>query len=114
VAPRTPLVVKSGGVEVLRLSTLLNAADVEKTGASTQGRRLPRRAGCDHELRRQPVPAGASRGSSGSGRRRAHPEGGPGHSSLAVRILDVYLAPPGDSVTANKQTPFVWAEEHYR
>ena len=27
---------------------------------------------------------------------------------------DVYLAPPGDSRTNNKQTPFVWAEEHYR
>jgi hypothetical protein len=22
-------------------------------------------------------------------------------------------APPGTSVTANKKTPFVWAEEHY-
>jgi hypothetical protein len=37
VAPSTPLVVKSGGVEVLRLATLLNAADVEKTGTSAQG-----------------------------------------------------------------------------
>src|SRR5688572_18554551 len=37
VAPATPLVVKSGGVEVLRLSTRLDAGDVEKTGAATQG-----------------------------------------------------------------------------
>ena len=27
---------------------------------------------------------------------------------------DVHLPPPGDSLTASKQTPFVWAEEHYR
>jgi hypothetical protein len=27
---------------------------------------------------------------------------------------DLDTAPPGDSLTANKQTPFVWAEEHYR
>jgi hypothetical protein len=29
-------------------------------------------------------------------------------------FTDVQAAPPGDSLTSNKQTPFVWAEEHYR
>src|SRR5688572_12172982 len=37
VSPRTPLVVKSGGVEVLTLSTLLNPADAEKTFVSAEG-----------------------------------------------------------------------------
>ena len=37
VAPRTPLVVKSGGVEVLKLSTRLNAAEAEKTLVSSEG-----------------------------------------------------------------------------
>ena len=27
---------------------------------------------------------------------------------------DLKVIPPGNSVTANKKTPFVWAEEHYR
>ncbi|MGE5244596.1 MAG: hypothetical protein ACM3SQ_10260 [Betaproteobacteria bacterium] len=27
---------------------------------------------------------------------------------------DLHTAPPGDSLTANKQTPFVWASEDYR
>ena len=29
-------------------------------------------------------------------------------------FADLHAAPPGDSLTPNKQTPFVWAEEHYR
>src|SRR6185503_16842631 len=38
VAPRTPLVVRAGGVEVITLSTLLNAADAEKRLSTAQGK----------------------------------------------------------------------------
>jgi hypothetical protein len=35
------------------------------------------------------------------------------HQTLSG-FSDIDLAPPGESKTANKQTPFVWAEEDYR
>ena len=35
------------------------------------------------------------------------------HTSL-LGFSDLKVVPPGDTVTANKKTPFVWAEEHYR
>ena len=114
VAPRTPLVVKSGGVEVLRLSTLLDAADVEKTGPSTQGgaflgvRVATMNSDGNLYLLEHPV---ARLDLAADGRiLKADPAI---HRTLSG-FSDVYLAPPGDSLTANKQTPFVWAEEHYR
>jgi hypothetical protein len=114
VLPRTPLVVKSGGVEVLRLSTLLNAADVEKTGPLTQGgaflgvRVATMNSDGNLYLLEHPV---ARLDLATDGRiLKADPAI---HRTLSG-FSDVYLAPPGDSVTTNKQTPFVWAEEHYR
>src|SRR6188768_967968 len=112
--PRTPLVVKSGGVEVLRLSTLLNAADVEKTGPLTQGgaflgvRVATMNSDGNLYLLEHPV-----------ARLDLAPDGRILKADPAIHrtlsgFSDVYLAPPGDSLTANKQTPFVWAEEHYR
>ena len=35
------------------------------------------------------------------------------HQSLSG-FSDVHMAPPGDKLTPNKQTPFVWASEDYR
>jgi hypothetical protein len=35
------------------------------------------------------------------------------HRRLAG-FSDLQAPPPGDSLTSNKQTPFVWAEEDYR
>jgi hypothetical protein len=114
VAPSTPLVVKSGGVEVLRLATLLDAADVEKTGTSTQGsfflgvRVATMNSDGNLYLLEHPV---ARLELAKDGRiLKADPAI---HRTLSG-FSDVHLAPPGDSVTKNKQTPFVWAEEHYR
>jgi hypothetical protein len=114
VEPRIPLVVKSGGVEVLRLSTLLNAGDVEKTGASTQGGaylgvRVATMAS-DGNLYLQEHPVARLELAADGRILKADPAI---HRSLSG-FSDIQLAPPGDSVTANKQTPFVWAEEHYR
>jgi hypothetical protein len=112
--PKTPLVVKSGGVEVLRLSTLLNAGDVEKSGPLTQGgaflgvRVATMNSDGNLYLLEHPV----ARLEFGADGRilKADPAI---HRTLSG-FSDVYSAPPGDSLTTNKQTPFVWAEEHYR
>lgn len=114
VAPRTPLVVKSGGVEVLRLATLLDAGDVEKTGASGRGGAfIGIRVATmnsdgnlyllEHAVARLTVAA--------DGRiLKADPAI---HRTLSG-FADLQGVPPGDSLTTNKQTPFVWADEHYR
>ena len=114
VEPRTPLVVKSGGVEVLRLAALLNATDVEKTGVATQGgaylgvRVATMASDGNLYLLERPV---ARLDLAADGRiLKADPAI---HRTLSG-FSDVHLPPPGDSLTASKQTPFVWAEEHYR
>jgi len=111
VAPRTPMVVKSGGVEVLRLSTLLNAADVEKTGASTQGgaflgvRVATMNSDGNLYLLHHPV---ARLLIDATGRiRGAEPAI---HQSLSG-FSDLDGAPPGDRLQSNKKTPFVWADQ---
>jgi hypothetical protein len=114
VSPRTPLVVKSGGVEVISLSTLLNAADAEKAFVSAEGgaylgiRVATMNSDGNLYLLEHPV---ARLSMDGQGRiQRADPAI---HRTLPG-FADVQTAPPGDSLTSNKQTPFVWAEEHYR
>jgi hypothetical protein len=114
VAPRTPLVVESGGVAVLTLSTLLNAVDAEKTFVSAEGgaylgiRVATMNSDGNLYLLEHPV---ARLSMDAQGRiLRADPAI---HRTLPG-FTDVQAAPPGDSLTTNKQTPFVWAEEHYR
>jgi hypothetical protein len=113
VAPRTPLVVKSGGVEVLSLSTMLNAAEAEKTLMASQGgaflgiRVATMNSDGNLYLLEHPV---ARLLIDGQGRIvRADPAI---HRTLSG-FSDLQAAPPGDSLTPNKQTPFVWADEHY-
>jgi hypothetical protein len=114
VAPRAPLVVKSGGVEVLKLSTLLNPAEAENAlvvqeGGAFLGIRVATMAS-DGNLYLVESPV-ARLTIDGSGRIT-------GAKAAIHRTLpgfsDLQKDPPGDSVTQNKQTPFVWAEEHYR
>jgi hypothetical protein len=114
VSPRTPLVVKSGGVAVLTLSTLLNAADAERAFVATEGgaylglRVATMNSDGNLYLLEHPV---ARLAMDRQGRiLRADPAI---HRTLPG-FTDVQAAPPGDSLTTNKQTPFVWAEEHYR
>lgn len=114
VAPRTPLVVESGGVEVVAVSTLLNPADAERaTVSSENGAFLGIRV--------------ATMNSDGNLYLLEHPVArllidADGHIVKADPAIhrtlsgfsDVHATPPGDSLTTNEQTPFVWAEEHYR
>jgi hypothetical protein len=114
VAPRTPLVVKSGGVEVLTLSTMLNPAEAEKMLVSSQeGAFLGIRVATmnsdgnlyllEHPVARLLV----------DGKGRIMGADPAIHRTLSG-FSDLQAPPPGDSLTANKQTPFVWAEEDYR
>jgi hypothetical protein len=112
-APKTPLIVKAGGVEILSLSTMLNPADAERASVSSQG-------GAFLGVRV------ATMNSDGNLYLLEHPvarlvidQGGRIHSAEPAihRTLsgfeDLQGAPPGDMLQSNKKTPFVWAEQHY-
>jgi hypothetical protein len=114
VTPRVPLVVKSGGVEVLRLSTILSATRAEQTG-------VPLKDGTFLGIRV------ATMNSDGNLYLLEHPvarlqmdkqgrilRAAPAIHRTLSGFEDLQQGPPGDSLTANKQTPFVWADEHYR
>jgi hypothetical protein len=118
VSPRVPMVVKSGGVEVLKLSTLLNATEAEKQLVSFNdgaflGLRVTTMAS-DGNLYRIERPV-ARLSIDGNGRIMGAT---PAIHESMPGFADLQQNPPGDeapssSVTQNKKTPFVWAEEHY-
>jgi hypothetical protein len=114
VSPRVPLVVKSGGVEVVTLSNVLNPGEAEKTlvsmdGGAFLGIRVATMASdgnlylVEHPVARLSIDA--------DGRILSAT---PAIDETLQGFSDVQKAPPGDAITNNKQTPFVWAEEHYR
>jgi len=119
VSPRVPMVVKSGGVEVLKISTVLNASEAEKQLVSFRdgaflGLRVATMAS-DGNLYRIERPV-ARLSIDGSGRIMGAT---PAIHKSVPGFADLQQDPPGDtaptsSVTQNKQTPFVWAEEHYQ
>jgi hypothetical protein len=112
-APKAPLIVRSGGVEVVTLSTRLNASHAEEALESTHGAAfLGLRVATmnsdgnlyllEHAVARLVLDK--------EGRiRNAEPAI---HRTLSG-FADLQGAPPGDLLTANKQTPFVWADRHY-
>lgn len=113
VAPRTPLIVKSGGVEVVALATMLEPEDAERAPVSSEG-------GTFLGVRV------ASMNSDGNLYLLEHPVArlvldGEGKIQNAVATIhrtlsafsDLQGAPPGDRLTPNKKTPFVWADQHY-
>lgn len=114
VAPRTPLVVKSGGVEVITVSTLLNAEDAEKAldtshGGAFLGVRVATMNSdgnlylLEHPVARLVID------------RRGRITGAdPAIHQTLAGFSDLHTPPPGDQLTPNKQTPFVWAAEDYR
>jgi hypothetical protein len=113
VSPRTPLIVKSGGVEVLTLSAMLSPGEAEKALAASLGgaflgiRVATMNSDGNLYLLEHPV---ARLILDKKGRiMRADPAI---HRTLSG-FADLHTSPPGDSLTANKQTPFVWADEHY-
>lgn len=111
--PKTPLIVKAGGVEILTLSTMLNPADAERAIVSSHGgaflgvrvatmnsdgnlyllEHAVARLVIDEEGRIQSADPAIHRTLSG--------------------FEDLQSAPPGDMLKSNKKTPFVWAEQHY-
>ena len=113
VAPRTPLIVKSGGVEVLTVSVMLSPGDAEKALASALGgtflgiRVATMNSDGNLYLLEHPV---ARLLIDGKGRIVS---ADPAIHRTLPGFEDLRAAPPGDSLTSNKQTPFVWAEEHY-
>ncbi|HTM02368.1 MAG TPA: hypothetical protein VL173_02605 [Vicinamibacterales bacterium] len=119
VSPRVPMVVRSGGVEVLKISTLLNAREAEEQLVPFQdgaflGLRVATMAS-DGNLYRIERPV-ARLSIDGSGRIMGAT---PAIHKSMPGFADLQQNPPGDerptnSVTQNKQTPFVWAEEHYQ
>jgi hypothetical protein len=119
VSPRVPMVVKSGGVEVLKISTLLNASEAEKQLVSFNdgaflGLRVATMAadGNLYKIERPVARLNIDRAGRIMGATAAI------HKSVSG-FEDLEQNPPGEqaptsSITARKQTPFVWAEEHYQ
>jgi hypothetical protein len=109
--PKTPTVVRAGGVELVTLSARLVALDAEQRVAQTQSgafvgiRVATMNADGNLYLLHHPV---ARLLLDRQGRiRGAEPAI---HRSLSG-FTDVEGAPPGDQLQSNKKTPFVWADE---
>jgi len=111
-SPKTPLVIKAGGVEVVTLSAILNADRVEHSVlVSHRGTFLGIRVATmnsdgnlyllEHAVARLTL--------DGEGRvQGAEPAI---HQTLRG-FEDLRVAPPGDQLQQNKKTPFVWADQH--
>jgi hypothetical protein len=111
-SPRTPLIVKAGGVEVVTLSAILNPATAEQSSLKRQdGSFLGIRVATmnsdgnlyllEHAVARLTLDSqGRIRG--------AEPTI---HQTLRG-FEDLQVAPPGDMLQSNKKTPFVWADPH--
>jgi hypothetical protein len=111
-APKTPTVVRAGGVEMVTLSARLDPLEAEQAEASSQGaafvgiRVATMNSDGNLFLVHHPVarllidPQGRIRG--------AEPAI---HRSLSG-FVDLDGAPPGDTLQSNRKTPFVWADEH--
>jgi hypothetical protein len=110
-APRTPTVVRAGGVELVTLSVRLDPDRAEQAIAAQGGVFVGIRVATmnsdgnlyllHHAVARLLVDLkGKIRG--------AEPAI---HQSLSG-FVDLDGAPPGDNLQSNKKTPFVWADEH--
>jgi hypothetical protein len=110
-APKTPTVVRAGGVEMVTLSAKLDPGQAEQAVSSQGGVFVGIRVATMNSdgnlyLLHHPVARllvdlqGKIRG--------AEPAI---HQSLSG-FADIDGAPPGDNLQSNKKTPFVWADEH--
>jgi hypothetical protein len=110
--PKTPLVVKAGGVEVVTLSAALDAEDAERSSTADGGAFLGIRVATmnsdgnlyllEHAVARLVLNAEGHI-------QRAEPAI---HQTLRG-FEDLQVAPPGDKLQSNKRTPFVWADSHF-
>jgi hypothetical protein len=112
-APKMPTVIKAGGVEVVTLSAKLDANDAEEAVLAPQGgaflgiRVATMNSDGNLYFVQHPV-ARLVLDSHG----RIQSAEATIHQSLPG-FTDVDAAPPGDTLQANKKTPFVWAAGHY-
>jgi hypothetical protein len=111
-APKTPLIVKAGGVEVVTLSAVLNTAEAERSSlASEGGAFLGIRVATmnsdgnlyllEHAVARLVLDQAGHI-------QKAEPAI---HQTLSG-FEDRHVAPPGDLLQSNQKTPFVWADQH--
>jgi hypothetical protein len=110
--PKTPMVVKAGGVEVVALSAILNTVDAERSSFAAEGGTfLGIRVATmnsdgnlyllEHAVARLTLDrAGRIQGAE------------PAIHQTLSGFQDVHGAPPGDRLQSNKKTPFVWADRH--
>lgn len=112
-APRTPMVVRAGGVEVVTLSTQLDPKVAERShlaamGGSFVGIRVATMNAGGNLYQLEQTVAKLSVGQTGSieGAEAAV------HRTLSG-FSDEKGPPPGDQTEPSKQTPFVWADQHW-
>jgi hypothetical protein len=111
--PKTPLIVKAGGVEVVAVSATLNPVDAERSS-------LPSSGGAFLGLRV------ATMNSDGNLYLLEHAvarlaldrdgriqDAAPAIHQTLKGFEDLRVVPPGDMLQSNKKTPFVWADRHY-
>jgi hypothetical protein len=111
-SPKTPLVVKAGGVEIVTLSAVLTAESAERSALASQGGTfLGIRVATmnsdgnlyllEHAVARLTLD------------REGHVQGAEPAIHQTLRgFEDLRVAPPGDQLQQNKKTPFVWADQH--
>jgi hypothetical protein len=112
-SPRTPLTVKAGGVEVITLSVMLPPADAERAAVRSQGGtflgiRVATMNSDGNLYRVERAVARLTLDQKG----RVQAAVPTIHRTLSG-FADLEDGPPGDTLQDNKQTPFVWADQHY-
>ena len=110
-APKTPLIVKAGGVEVVTLSAMLTAAAAEQSSLAARGgtflgiRVATMNSDGNLYLLEHAVARLALDG-------EGHIQGAePAIHQTLSGFEDLRVAPPGDMLQSNKKTPFVWADQ---
>lgn len=111
-APKTPLIVKAGGVEVVTLSAMLNAAEAERRSLTSQGGAFVgvRVATMNSDGNLYLLEHAVARLTLDSEGRIQEAE--PAIHQTLSGFEDLRVAPPGDLLQSNKKTPFVWADRH--
>jgi hypothetical protein len=110
--PKTPLIVKAGGVEVISLSSVLNATDAEQQSLASQGGAFVgiRVATMNSDGNLYLLEHAVARLVLD---REGHIQGAePAIHQTLSGFEDLQSAPPGDMLQSNKKTPFVWADQH--
>lgn len=109
--PKAPLIIKAGGVDVIRLAARLNSEDAERSAIASQGAAfLGIRVATmnsdgnlyllEHAVARLTLDRGG------------HIKGAEAAIHQTLRgFEDLRVAPPGDNIQDNKRTPFVWADQ---